>query len=380
MIVLKTYLRLLKRHLHIIIIYFLIFFLISVILTPRGNEAPQNVQGEAIDVYFHVNDYDKSPASEALISFLERYFIRRDIPNGEEEEAVEDAIMIGSISAAITIREDFGRNIANGHEALLYALDPRDPGAQWLKAKCEVFLRLAYALTDSDGQLDIPALEDVLKTQASFEFPEAKPASSALALWFKNYYLYLSFILLSVIMQIFAQLLLPFKAGNVKNRSLVSAYSHLRCQAELIAGLILTAVLVLVLFVSASFLLVGTQKLGNVPLLPQYLLNALIFTFVCLAMSYLLIAIVPNRSAAYAGATVIPLGLSFISGVMVPQDYLSKLPLTISKAFPIYYYVRVIEDRPNLSFNLGIQLAFALLYILLALVISSARKKETVAF
>lgn len=378
MIVLKSFLRMLKRNILMVLSYLLIFLIISVISMPKKAELPKEGSEIAEPVYFCLQDHDKSPASEALASYLEKSFIRRELPEGEAE--AEDAILIGTVSAVITIHEHFTENIRDGREALVYELDPREPWGQWLKQKIEVFLRLAYTLTDENGVLDLDTLNKVLDQQADFAYPEHKQAEGGKAYWFEKYYLFLSYILPMLIMQLFAQILIPFKEGKVRNRSLISGYSNIRYQGELILGQLLTAAVILLLFVLGSLALGRPSSLLEVPRLPLYIANAGVFTLVSLALSYLMITLLPNRSAVIAAATVLPLGLSFISGVIVPQEFLSSLPLTLSKAFPFYYYVRVTEGKPEAGFDLGIQLFFAGVYILLALVISRTKKKESVNF
>lgn len=380
MIVLKTFLRLLKRNLHVVLSYFAIFLIISILLVPKKPDNTASAKNSPVDVpiYFSISDLDRSPASESFIHFLEESFQRRDIKGGQD--AIDDAIMIGSISAAITIHDNFTARIARGEEAVTYQIDPRSEGAHWLRSKIGVYLRMAYALVDDSGRLDLDSMQKILREQTDFVFPEKAPVWGGIPLWFEKYYLFLSFILLSIIMRLLTQLLMPFKVGKVKNRSLISGYSTLRYQGEQIVGLILTVLLIFGLFLAGSIVFGGLPTAERVPLFPQYVLNAIVFSLVSLSMSYLLIVLVPNADAANAMSSVLPLGLSFVSGVMVPQEMLGTVPLTIAKAFPFYYYVRVVENHADVLINLLIQLCFAAVYLLLALVISRAGKKESVNF
>lgn len=96
-------------------------------------------------------------------------------------------------------------------------------------------------------------------------------------------------------------------------------------------------------------------------------------------MVYLIINISTNKYAITAIANVLSLGLSFISGVFVPQDYLSDKVLNIAKFSPVYYFVRInnqdIISFADMGFDLAIQLLFALAFLLLGLYLSKIKQK-----
>ena len=87
-----------------------------------------------------------------------------------------------------------------------------------------------------------------------------------------------------------------------------------------------------------AFLLFGKSlfNIGGV----YYAINTLIYTLVCVAISFLAGNLTKSRGAQAAIVNVLSLGLSFISGVFVPQAMLGEPVLKIARFLPTYWYVR----------------------------------------
>jgi ABC-2 type transport system permease protein len=113
--------------------------------------------------------------------------------------------------------------------------------------------------------------------------------------------------------------------------------------------------------------------------------NALVFTISALSISYLVGLLIKNVNAQSAIANVLALGFSFLSGVFVPQQFLSDKTLAIASFTPTYWYVKannVIGTLSSFSFdNLSevltymlIELGFALAIFSVALVVSKQKR------
>jgi ABC-2 type transport system permease protein len=114
-------------------------------------------------------------------------------------------------------------------------------------------------------------------------------------------------------------------------------------------------------------------------------INALVFTIAALSISYLVGLLLKSRDAQRAIANVLALGFSFISGVFVPQEFLSDKALTIASFTPTYWYVKannVIGTLSSFSFNnlsdvfiyMLIELGFAMAIFSVALVVSKQKR------
>jgi ABC-2 type transport system permease protein len=90
-----------------------------------------------------------------------------------------------------------------------------------------------------------------------------------------------------------------------------------------------------------------------------------------------------NRAAISAISTVFSLGLSFISGAFVPQELVSESVLNVSKAFPMYYFIRA--NRNSLVWeemvpDILMQLVFFTVYVMIAFVLQrfAGRSRKTI--
>lgn len=379
MIVFKTFMRLLRRTFYVGLSYILIFMVISILTVPKpekGNK-PQDYSWSGA-VNYCLTDEDQSPASKAFAAYLADNFTEVSF-NGTPQQK-DDAILTGAISASITIKKDFESRIAHNEKAVSFMLDPRGTNGAWIESAIGQYLRMAYLQIGPDGHIDQQALNRILSVHSSLITPQKTQQNydQLRDNWYQRYFMYMSYIMMVVTLLLFGNLMLPFKSGNVPTRSLVSGYPNHRFQLELIGGLAVMMAVVLVIFLSGAVIIGG--KPSAVPNLGLLVLNMGVFALVSLTASYLLITILPNPGATSAIANVVPLGLSFISGVIVPQNLISSVPAAISKAFPMFYYVRVCEGSPSPTFDLGIQLLFAAVYLLLALVVNRARKKESLGY
>lgn len=78
-------------------------------------------------------------------------------------------------------------------------------------------------------------------------------------------------------------------------------------------------------------------------------------------------------------STVLSLGTSFISGVMVPQQFLGKKVLTIAKFFPTYYFVRINDMQASsfldIRYEIFMQVLFAIAFLFMGLYFSKTAQK-----
>ncbi|MFA6309763.1 MAG: ABC transporter permease, partial [Clostridia bacterium] len=114
-------------------------------------------------------------------------------------------------------------------------------------------------------------------------------------------------------------------------------------------------------------------------------INALIFTFVCLSIGFIIGTFIKSRNAQSAIANVLTLGLCFIGGVFVPQEFLGGTVQSIARFTPTYWYVKVINDLdklPGFTFSnlkpvfleMLMQLLFAVGLLAIGLLISRRRR------
>ncbi|NMA86372.1 MAG: ABC transporter permease, partial [Tissierellia bacterium] len=110
----------------------------------------------------------------------------------------------------------------------------------------------------------------------------------------------------------------------------------------------------------------------------KYIINTIVFSFTILCLTFFINSFTKNKFVITALSTVLSLGISFISGVMVPQEFLGEKTLALAKFFPNYYFVKInnitVNSFSDIGFELLMQLLFAFAFILLGLYFSKVKQ------
>ena len=138
------------------------------------------------------------------------------------------------------------------------------------------------------------------------------------------------------------------------------------------------AIIITSFFIIGSLVLKG--KFINDVFYIKYILNIIIFSLAILCFAFLVNNITGNKLVINGISTVLSLGMSFISGVMVPQELLSEKALMIARFFPSYYFVKINESNINSLLEIKeyfiIQLLFGIGFLVLGLLFSRIRQKN----
>ena len=120
-----------------------------------------------------------------------------------------------------------------------------------------------------------------------------------------------------------------------------------------------------------------TTKIGVI-----YIINSLVLTICATAIAFLIGNLVSNKGAING----IALGSSFLCGAFVPMEWLPDSVLKMAHAFPTYYYISTNEALKTLEeinferlkpiiTNMAIILGFAVVFIILANIVSRRKRK-----
>lgn len=96
-------------------------------------------------------------------------------------------------------------------------------------------------------------------------------------------------------------------------------------------GQLTIASVITLVFILGSIVMKG-KYVGEINF-GKYLINITVFSFSILCLTFLINNITGNKFIINGLSTVLSLGTSFISGVMVPQQFLGKKVLMVAKFF-----------------------------------------------
>lgn len=168
-----------------------------------------------------------------------------------------------------------------------------------------------------------------------------------------------------------------FNDANIQARMKVSSKKFLSFNIQMYLGQISIAVLITLVFVLDSILLKG-KYLRDVNFV-KYLLNIWVFSFSILGLTFLANNLTRSTFMINAASTVLSLGTSFISGVLVPQELLGENVLKIAKFFPTYYFIKIndmkIDSFIEIRYELLMQVLFVISFLLIGLYFSEIKRK-----
>ncbi|QIK69619.1 ABC transporter permease [Erysipelothrix sp. HDW6C] len=185
------------------------------------------------------------------------------------------------------------------------------------------------------------------------------------------------------VLTVVTMLLIIFNQTSIKMRSAISATSTRKQTLQLMFGIVLIGNVLWV--VTKIITVIVLKDYLNPATLGLHFLNSYVFFIVILSLAFLIskFALSPSMRVAVLNSTT--LGLSFISGVFVPQYLMNATIVNISKLFPLYWNIEVTQrindgltSFGDLAMPFLIQIVFAVVLVAVALVISSEKSFKTV--
>lgn len=182
-------------------------------------------------------------------------------------------------------------------------------------------------------------------------------------------------------------ILTSFNEEKIRRRTIISSMNIHRHNNLLLTGNVLFAIVLWAVYTVAGFVMCGIKKdIMNYALL--YVLNSFIFTLCAVTIAFMLANIIHNKNALNGIINVIALGTSFLCGAFVPMQWLPDSVIKIAHILPSYWYIKTneliadiekwnIDSLKPLFINMGILIAFSVLFIIIANILS-VRKCENV--
>lgn len=392
--VFKVYFKIIKRNLPMLSIYIIIFMLFALLLTISGTGESTNNFSETRNRVMIINQDDASPLTAGLIDYLTDKSVI--VPPVKSEEAIQDALFYEDAVYILTIPKGFSADFLSGTHSLALGKQtaPNSTAGVQLDMLIEKYLNEfnLYVKAKGIASADAAALTETaalvkadLQKETDVVWAGAAPQSSITkASYFFNY---LPYSLLSIMILAVSSIMQVFAKGDLKKRMQCSPTPATRINIELLLGNLCFAVVVWIFLIILSLILTGTSITdGRMQLL---ILNALVFSFTALSLSFLLGHLIHGPGAQHSVANVIALGTSFISGVFVPQALLGDTVKYIASFTPTYWYVTAVGDIAALSSftwaetktiytGMLIQFGFAAAFLIVALVLGRQRKRKSV--
>ncbi|HNZ63166.1 MAG TPA: ABC transporter permease [Bacillota bacterium] len=363
MIVFKTYLKLLWTSWGIILPYFVIFLVLSIVMGQQFGSRTENVF-EATKIEAVISAPAGYTSADELQAWLTNQGHRVTRRQMTERDAREE-IFLERIQAAYLFSEKEA-------DPPVVLADQKSGSGYYAGVMAEMFLRFLDAYRGEDGTLDKDALYSALSQEMKTEIDVSEKTNDS-----ENGMDSIvgamsgaAYVLMIVSMTLIPLVNEAFTRPGVYERTISAPYRTRRRALELYMGSGLVVFAAAVIFYGISLISIG--KYFTPGHFWRVSANFAVFSICVLAMSFLLANITRSRAAITAISSVLSLGLAFLSGAFVPQELVSDTVLNMSKAFPLYYFIHA--NRHSLNWDIMApdiltEAGFAVLYILIAFIL-----------
>lgn len=375
MTVYKYFLKAAARQKWVIIGYTAIFFLLA-ILNGASTET-NNIAFMEKNLEIAIVDRSQDELSKGLVDCLGTNNTLIGIE--DNIEVIKEQIFLESLNAVIIIPEDFKERVENKEPAIEIVKDDRKMGPLQVENDVNKFLVFANA-SIKEGTYNLEEIKDLLAKEVEVEMLSLNKSvkNKGADTWFRNYFNFTGYIIIAIYVTVIGFVMVEFNDKNKQDRMKISAKKFLSLNTEIYLGQVTIGLMITFILVISSLVLKG-KHLGEIDFL-KYLVNIFVFSSSILCFTFLINNITRSKFVINGISTVASLGTAFISGVLVPQEFLGENVLRLARFFPTYYFVRInnsnISSFLDVRYELAMQVLFAISFFLMGLYFSKIKQKS----
>lgn len=372
MTVYKYFLKIALQNKGVILGYTIIFFILSII---NGSSVQKETGFMETKLHIGIVDRSNSELSRGLVDYLGS---KNNIAEIEDDvRFIKEQIFLEILDGVLIIPEDFHEKTIKKEGSIEIYKDDRIIGSYQIQNQVNKFIAFAKG-TYENGKFDLEKVNIALDEGIKVNFIKSDTNKNDNAnSWFKYYFNFTSYIIMALYISLIGFVMTELTVEGIENRRRVSSIRFLKFNREMYLGQLTIAGFITAVFILGAVVLKG-EHIGEVDFL-KYIINLLVFSFAILCLTFLINNVTNDKFIISGVGTVLALGTSFISGVLIPQEFLGEKVLTIAKFFPTYYFVRINNMTMNsfgdIKYEIFIQLLFAIAFLLMGLYFSKAKQK-----
>ncbi len=304
------------------------------------------------------------------------------------KKKINDALFYRDANYVIYIPENYNKDFMEGKNPQIEIKKVQEI----IKASLEEMLVSRYIKVaniyqksiDNEYEL-IAKINETLSKQAKTEITSKLDTNTISKATF--YYNFASYSILACLLLIISLILSSFKEERTRKRIVVSSTNYKKHNRILLLSNCCYSLILWLFYVIISFIILGdimTTATGVV-----YIINSLVLTICATTIAFFIGNLVSNKGAINGIVNVVALGSSFLCGAFVPMEWLPDSVLKIAHTLPTYYYISTNEALKTLEkfnfatlkhliVNMVIMLGFAIVFIILANVVSRRKEKDRI--
>lgn len=376
-------LKILKKNIPVMSIYFGVFIMVSFIMMSNASGAQIGYSNVKTDIAIIAEE------DSILIDGLKTSLsdVANFIEIGDGRGQIQDALYFRRVGYVLRIPSGFTEEfLAGGTPTLAKTVVPGSNSNMYIDMNVEQYLNTARLYANAMPGMDLGELTDAVLHDLSQDTNVNMLSSDKIygeQGMMQYYFNYLAYTFMFVLILGISVIMLVFNDLSIKRRNACSPISASKINFQFyLANMLFTSISwVILVSVSLAF---GHKELSS-PNTWYFILNSMLFAITASGIGFFIGNLVKGREAISAVANIFTLGTCFISGVFVPQVLLGEGVLRLASFFPTYWYVKAnaqIAGITELSWSgsngVGntflVQLGFAAAFFVIAMVVGKRKQ------
>ena len=376
MTIFKTYWKIVKKNIGIIILY-TVMLLVFGTMNLKANKNSFEFISSKPDIIIVNNS--SGIITDNLISYLKT---NANVKNITNENDIDDAVFFRDANYVIYIPKEFENKIENGKE---FNIDIKTNNSydsyiasELLNRYLDVFSK--YMNLYNDKILAIQKLDNTLNKKADVVIENKTNLNSKTSL----FYNFSSYSIMAIVIYIICLVLSSFNDEKISKRTNVSGMNYKTFNNYLYISSFTFTFIIFIVYLILSFLILKSSILNINGIL--YGLNMFIFFIVSFTMAILISNLVKSKGAISGVVNVISLGSAFLCGAFIPVKYMPSFALKIAHIFPTFYFIDNNEyiaslqnfDKASYDFvlkNFIIMIVFIIFFLILNTLVTRFKRK-----
>ena len=380
MTVFKTFLKILRKNMPMIIVYTAILILFGGFSMKTQDKS---LSFSAVKPDILIVNYDSNEGiTKNFIEYIKNNSITPNIK--DSEEARNDALFYNDTDYIIYIPKNFNKDFMEGKNPVIEVKKGNNFNASYAEMLINRYFKIATLYREKINNQEKLAqkinetLENETEITITTKLDTDKLASADFFFNFESYSLLVCLIFIISLM------LSTFNSEKIRKRTIISSTNYKKNNRILLLSNLLYSFTIWFVYLLLAIIILGNILWTDNGIL--YIVNSFIHLLTITSLAFLIGNVVTNKDAINGITNVIGLGTSFLCGVFVPISYLPTSVIHIAHFLPTYYYVDSNEiitslEKINMEtlrpifINMSVLVFSAVVFLILSNIVSNKRRK-----
>lgn len=379
----KTFFNVSKKYMMSFFIYTGIFLgLTSMMVASQSKSSETTFEASSVDMA--IFDHDNSSLSKALSDYLKEN--NNIIEIDEDINSIKDSLYQREVYYVLIIPNGFEQNVKAGNTDTLDTYKIDSQASVFLDGLINKYVSVFASICNTDlPEKDIiNTTNETVSTEVQVDMLSKNSPEFSEVHFF---YVFMPYILISVIVMTISQVLIVFNKPVIKKRMLCSCNSNVKMNLMLGLAALVYVALICCAFILYSLVVYSNEMFTDIGAVR--IANVIVHSLVSLGFAFLVASLVTKQQFVGMVSNVYGLASSFLCGVFVDRELLGKGVVMFGRLFPASWYVdgeSILSNNDSLSslsnsnsntlvIGFVVQLLFAGAFFVLGMIAAKYKKK-----